>query len=208
MNYYYDVILNFSDKLIWFYEWEDSDILEYFKKIPLVYVSSKQFRDIVSHEVRVSLTFLESIKDKSKCNQETYSYVAIFADKNGCIAIEFDNEGKSVSRSMLSLVDEVNINEIIYTLNTKSIDYEIIKSIKYSDSLRYEDKLKLIIKTEVNSLIRKKDYLKLEYLYMEWFNKKCDGEDISLKMLESIDKEDNVKLNKLYNLIKLSYNNV
>lgn len=208
MNYYYDVILNFNDDVIWFYEWEDSDVLEYFKKIPLVMVSTKQFREIVSHEIKVTNEFLESIKNKAKSNQGDYPYIVVFADKNGCIAIEFDSNGKSISRSFLLPIDEVNINEIIYTLNTKYIDYELIKDIKFNKELRFENKLKHIIMTEINSLKRKKDYLKLEYLYLEWFNKINDNEDICAVMLDKVNNEDSLKLYKLYNLIKLSYNNV
>lgn len=62
--------------------------------------------------------------------------------------------------------------------------------------------------TEINSLKRKKDYLKLEYLYLEWFNKINDNEDICAVMLDKVNNEDSLKLYKLYNLIKLSYNNV
>lgn len=208
MNYYYDVVLNFSDELINFYEWEESDSLEYFKKIPLVLVSSKQYKEIVSHNIKVSQDFLESIKEKSKSNFSDSLYTVIFADKNGSTAIEFDESGKSILRSSLLPLDEVNIGEIIYTLNTKKINYEILKSLKYNDSLRCEKKLRLIIKTEINSLKRKNDNLKLKYLYMEWFNHEPKSNDISLEMLESVDNENSETLYRLYDLIKLSYNNV
>lgn len=208
MNYYYDVVLNFSDELINFYEWEESDSLEYFKKIPLVLVSSKQYKEIVSHDIKVSQDFLESIKEKSKSNLSDSLYTVIFADKNGSTAIEFDESGKSILRSSLLPLDEVNIGEIIYTLNTKKINYEILKSLKYNDSLRCEKKLRLIIKTEINSLKRKNDNLKLKYLYMEWFNHEPESNDISLEMLESVDNESSETLYRLYDLIKLSYNNV
>ncbi|CDF20270.1 uncharacterized protein BN733_00438 [Clostridium sp. CAG:609] len=208
MNYYYDVVLNFSDELINFYEWEESDSLEYFKKIPLVLVSSKQYKEILSHDIKVSQDFLESIKEKSKSNLSDSLYTVIFADKNGSTAIEFDESGKSILRSSLLPLDEVNIGEIIYTLNTKKINYEILKSLKYNDSLRCEKKLRLIIKTEINSLKRKNDNLKLKYLYMEWFNHESKSNDISLEMLESVDNESSETLYRLYDLIKLSYNNV
>lgn len=208
MNYYYDVILNFSEEAIFFYEWEETDTLEYFKKIPLILVNSKQYKEIVSHNIQVNQEFLESIKGKAKSNLGDSLYVVVFADKNGATAIEFDASGKSILRSSLLPIDEININEIIYTLNTKRLDYEVLNQIKYNDSLRYEKKLRLIIKTEINSLKRKNDNLKLKYLYMEWFNKEPLSTDVSLEMLESIDNETSETLYKLYDLIKLSYNNV
>ena len=182
--------------------------MEYFKKIPLVLVSSKQYKEIVSHDIKVSQDFLESIKEKSKSNLSDSLYTVIFADKNGSTAIEFDESGKSILRSSLLPLDEVNIGEIIYTLNTKKINYEILKSLKYNDSLRCEKKLRLIIKTEMNSLKRKNDNLQLKYLYMEWLNHEPKSNDISLEMLESVDNESSETLYRLYDLIKLSYNNV
>lgn len=32
MNYYYDVLLNFLDTNIYFYEWDSLDNIEYYKK--------------------------------------------------------------------------------------------------------------------------------------------------------------------------------
>lgn len=43
---------------------------------------------------------------------------------------------------------------------------------------------------------------------MEWFNHEPKSNDISLEMLESVDNESSETLYKLYDLIKLSYNNV
>ena len=43
MNYYYDVVLNFLEEPILFYEWAEQDSIEYIKKIPLYQVTTEVF---------------------------------------------------------------------------------------------------------------------------------------------------------------------
>lgn len=206
MNYYYDVLLNFNDYLFSFYEWEETDSLEYFKKVPLFQVSSKTLKDFTNYDVIVDENFLNLIKDKAKSKGSTPSYVAIFADKNGSVAIEFDETGKSISRSLLSIDDEVNINDILYTIEVSNINYKIDKLLKRNNNLRYEDSIKRVITTELNNLMDNKDYLKLKYLYMEWSNKEENDYKVMYKeMLDSLNNMISNKELKIYDLIKLSY---
>ena len=44
MNYVYDIVLNLSDKLYNFYEWNSEDNVELYVKIPII--KSKQKEDI------------------------------------------------------------------------------------------------------------------------------------------------------------------
>lgn len=198
MNYYYDVVLNFLDTNVLFYEWNKEDNLEYFKKIPLIKVSSKILRDFINNDVCINQELLKTIKDR-----------AIFADKNGCIALEFNESGRSIARSFLSLSDELNIGEIVYTINTTDIDYKIENKINYNKNLREEDKIKLIIKTEIKVLNEVKDIFKLKYLYMEWFNECCeDVTKIVKRMNDALKEKIGRREVKIYDLIKLSYNKV
>ena len=75
--------------------------------------------------------------------------------------------------------------------------------------LRIEEDIKRFIEIEINSLYKRKNYTKLNYLYNEWFKKdnknpKEMKEEMHKKLKNGItEKEINI-----YNLIKLSYNNV
>ena len=136
-------------------------------------------------------------------------YIAIFADKNGSIALEFDENGNSIARSFLGLEDDLNICDILYTIDNLKVNYKINTSIDYNDNLRIEDKIKLIIKTEVKSLYKKQDFTKLKYLFMEWFNKiPVDNEVMYQSMIEELNNKIGDKEKKIYDLIKLSYNKV
>lgn len=209
MNYYYDVLLNFLDTNIYFYEWDSLDNIEYYKRVPLIQVNSKTLKDFINNNIVVEKEFLDTIKDKAKKRDNCSSYTAIFADKNGSIALEFDENGKSIARSFLSLEDDLNICEILYTIDILKVNYKINTSIDYNDNLRIEDKIKLIIKTEVKSLYKKQDFTKLKYLFMEWFNKiPVDNEVMYQLMIEELNNKIGDKEKKIYDLIKISYNKV
>lgn len=209
MNYYYDVLLNFLDTNIYFYEWDSLDNIEYYKRVPLIQVNSKTLKDFINNNIVVEKEFLDTIKDKAKKRDNCSSYTAIFADKNGSIALEFDENGNSIARSFLGLEDDLNICDILYTIDNLKVNYKINTSIDYNDNLRIEDKIKLIIKTEVKSLYKKQDFTKLKYLFMEWFNKiPVDNEVMYQSMIEKLNNKIGDKEKKIYDLIKLSYNKV
>lgn len=209
MNYYYDVVLNFSDINILFYEWNKFDNLELYKRVPIIQVNSKTLNDFINNNVVVDENFLEMIKDKAKKKGDCPSYIAIFADRNGSIALEFDEKGKSLYRSFLDIDDDLNISEFLYTVDIMKVSYEIKDEIKYNDCLRMEDEIKLLIKTEINSLHKKKDFVKLKYLYMEWFNKvPYDNEKIYDYMINKLNDKVGIEEKRIYDLIKLSYNKV
>lgn len=209
MNYYYDVVLNFFDTNMLFYEWNKFDNLELYKRVPIIQVNSKTLKDFINNNVIVDENFLEMIKDKAKKKGDCPSYIAIFADRNGSIALEFDEKGNSLYRSFLDIDDDLNISEFLYTVDIMKVSYEIKDEIKYNDSLRMEDEIKLLIKTEVNSLYKKKDFVKLKYLYMEWFNKvPYDNEQIYDYMINKLNDKVGIEEKRIYDLIKLSYNKV
>ena len=209
MNYYYDVVLNFFDTNMLFYEWNKFDNLELYKRVPIIQVNSKTLKDFINYNVVVDKNFLEIIKDKAKKKGDCPSYIAIFADRNGSIALEFDENGNSLYRSFLDIDDDLNISEFLYTVDIMKVSYEIKDEIKYNDCLRMEDEIKLLIKTEINSLHKKKDFVKLKYLYMEWFNKvPYDNEQIYDYMINKLNDKVGIEEKRIYDLIKLSYNKV
>ena len=45
MNYFYDLFLNFNEENIYFYEWDEFDNIEHFKRIPVFQVNNKTLND-------------------------------------------------------------------------------------------------------------------------------------------------------------------
>ncbi len=210
MDYYYDILLNFNDYYFMFYEWNQDDSIEYIKKIPLKHVNSNTILDMLNNKIKVELDFLNSIKDKTKLkDNKTLKYTCIFSDGKNTLALEFNDEGESINKSSLLLNDEININEFMFNIKEIELEYEIIsKDIVYKE-LRQDRKIKKIIKVEIDNLYKKHNDSKLKYLYLEWFNKLETKRDVIYNdMLKKLEGNLTKKEYEIYELIKLSYNNV
>ena len=209
MNYYYDIMVNLEDNNYMFYEWDELDNIEIIKKIPLFQVSSKVLKDIINNEIKVSKEFLDMIHNKTKVKKGYLEYVSLLASKNGAIVLEFASDGVSIARSFLQVEDECNVLEVLYTIPILKFDYKIEKRIDKSKDLRIEKKIKDFINLEINTLYNNKDLEKIVFLYSEWFGKTKNNvaemiSDMQNKLKAGIT---DVEV-KIYDLIKLSYNNV
>ena len=209
MNYYYDLVLNFNETAFMFYEWNENDVIEFIKKIPLFSVNNKVLKDLIYNEIVVDKEFLNLIEDKCELKNGTLKYVALFASKNGAIALEFKNDGKSISRSFLQVDDEIGVTEMLYTIPLFKFDYTLGQKIKINKNLRIEEDIKKFIELEIDSLYKKGNFDKLKFLYNEWFLKDSDDLNIIYKdMKEKLKGDLTDKEMNIYNLIRLSYNNV
>ena len=214
MNYYYDIILNWSELNAYeFYEWNDFDYLELIKKIPLIKVKHKVFLDLVSNNVKVEKEFLEYIQDKTltstKKGFKKISYAALFTDTKNVLALEFNQDGSSISRSNLLVDDELNVIEATYGLKEVTFNYEIIDKIKKDSSLRQIGEAKKLILLEINNLYKTKDINKLKYLFYEYKKENTDNiEYIYKRLIDDLNTKFNQEILKLYYIIKLSYHKV
>lgn len=214
MNYYYDCLLNWNEQEAYeFYEWNDYDYLELIKKIPLVKVKHKVLLDFIQNSVKVDKEFLEMIKDKTlvsdKKNFKRIEYASLFTDTKNVIALEFNEEGLSISRSNLLIDDDLNILEVIYGIKETTFDYEIIKKIEMNQTLRQEKEAKKLILLEINNLYQNKEIDKLKYLYYEYKKENINDIDYIYEQIKSdLEKKIDQDILKLYHIIKLSYHKV
>lgn len=214
MNYYYDVILNWSENDAYnFYEWNDTDYLELVKKIPLFKVKHKTFIDLANNKIKVSPEFLELVKDKTLISGKNVinkiSYAAIFSDNKSVIAIEFNSNGVSTNRSKFLIDDELSVLELTYSLREFMLDYEILEQFNINKILRQEEDAKRLIYLEINNLYQNKELSKLRYLYYEYKKEKCcDIDVIYQNIISDLETTMNQNILKIYYIIKLSYHNV
>ncbi len=211
MYYYYDILLNFGNdnELYSFYEWEKDDALEFIKKIPLFRVSTETILDHLQYQIKYEKDIVELIKNKAviKSSNSTLENLMVISDNKNALALELDENGKVISRSNLLLNDEENLLEMLVAMNETNFNYKKGKKYKNRCELRQIEKIKRLIECEINTLYESKNYSKLRYLYYEWFNKsKTDIEKIYFDMKNSLHKECNENLQKIYNFIKMSYN--
>ena len=208
MKYVYDIILNFNDKFYEFYEWNESDNVDYIKKIPVFKVSNNVIRDLKLNKIQVDLDFIKSICDKCEIYMNngigSIEYACIFCSGEDALGIEFNYKGISMYKSSLMIDEEQDV--IDYSRKLKKVDlrYDILSN----DNIRYitrkEEYMINFINMELEEIRRDNDIDKLKYLYYECFNKEEDN--ISKIYLDFEKYITNFSL-KLYNLLKLSYSN-
>ena len=195
MNFYYDIVVNFQENNYMFYEWAESDVLEYIKRVPIFQVTTKVLRDSIYNKTKLKKGFLE--------------YVSLFVSKNGAIVLEFASDGKVIARSGLQVNDECNVMEVIYTLPIFRLEYKVLNRLELNKDLRLESTIKDFINLEINTLYKNKEWEKIVFLYNEWFLKSDPnvGEMVQ-EMQNRLKGEITDREFRIYNLIKLSYNNV
>lgn len=210
MNYYYDVLVNLEDTYHMFYEWDQDDDVKLVKKIPLFHISGDVYKDLLTKKIRISNEFLKNIENKTKIKQNEYwQYACIFGDGKNSIVLEFDNNGLVISKSSLMLEDEININEFMYTVNESNISFEIVSDELVLKDTKQDMKVKQLLGVEIKSMYEKKEYSKLKYVYLEWFDHLLDDtEEMYNNMLNKLKMRLTEKDYAIYELIKLSYNNV
>ena len=214
MNYYYDIILNWNEGEAYeFYEWNDYDYLELIKKIPLVKVKHKVLLDLICNDIKVEESFLEMIEGKTlvsdKKNFKKIEYACLFTDTKNVIALEFNGEGISISRSNLLIDDDLNVLEVIYGMKETNLNYEILKKIEETQTLRQEREAKKLILLEINNLYNNKEIDKLKYLYYEYKKENIGDIDyIYEHIINDLNKKIDKDILKLYHIIKLSYHRV
>lgn len=214
MNYYYDIILNWSEKDPYnFYEWNDYDYLELIKKIPFIKIKHKSLIDIWANNIKININFLNLLKDKTIVSSKDQickiNYACLFTDNKNVIAIEFNSNGESLNRSKLLIEDEINALEVSYSLKEEEIEYEITNKIEQRANLRQVEEAKKLITLEINNLYQKKEISKLKYLFYEYKGeKKEDIKSIYEDLINELETNFNEKFFKLYDIIKLSYHKV
>lgn len=213
MNCYYDLILNFSEENIPFYEWTNDDNLECIEKITLYKISEKDMSIIWQNKIRVNKDFLELIKDKTLLKKEnlinTIEYAVVLTDAKSSIALEFDKDGNLMYRSNLLLEDDLNVIEMAFVLKRKSIKYEIINKLEINNELRENLKIKNSIKLELHKLYESNNVSKLSFLFLEWFGKKEKSlKNMYNKMIKELENDIDENQYRIYKIIKLSYSNI
>ncbi len=208
--YIYDIILNWSDKKsgFEFFEWEYSDDIEYVKKIPIIKI--KSIKDIVNNDFSVDKNILSNIKNMTEVYTRNkikrIEYALVICDSNNTVAVEFDSDGKSRFKSNLQLAEESEVLEIVRNLDIYDLDYKVLSSENKNNFLtRKEKKIKKFLRNEILRCYRDKKIDKLEYLYLEYFNKSCEDLDkIVKRLINSLENIDDKHI-EMFNLLNMSY---
>ena len=207
MTYVYDILINLNDHDYKFYEWEETDDIEYLKKGVLLKVSDYIYKKLLSNNIVVGNKLLETIKDKTcvlkNKRVENITYMSLFTNGKDVIGLTFSKEGNIFEMTRLTIQDEVEILEMSRDLKYTKVDYKKISNHKYNISF-ISRKEKNDIKHILNGLSRiKEEKEKIEYLYFEWFGKKSEINCAYTELINDIKNNYNESRISFMNLLDL-----
>lgn len=208
MIYIYDILVNFCDcsDIYDFYEWNSNDEIENIKRIKLSHVDKKTFDDLLNCDVVIDKEYM--LKIYRTCEVYTskkakiLDYCSLFSDGERVIAIEFNENGKSIYKSKLLLDEEEEIAVLANNLEISLLKYKVNKKVlKRRFFTRNEIVMRNYLIKEIEECYKKKKYQKLHYLYIEYYEKESSS---YLKMYNDLLNSMNDSLNeKHYNIYKL-----
>ena len=131
MIYIYDILLNFSDAILYeFYEWNTNDHIDNMKRIKLAKISKKDFDLFLNYKIKIDSAFL--LKIFKTCEVylnkgiEVLDYCVLFSDGVRVLAMEFNKNGISECKSKLLLDEEEEIASLATNLEFTEIKFELI----------------------------------------------------------------------------------
>lgn len=212
MIYVYDILLNFNENMIHYFEWEDQDDIKYIKKIPLIRVSDELLINLINKQAIVNNKLLEKIEKKTifydGIATENEKYIFLGTNGEKVMAFLFKNN-RVLKTSELLLEEEEEVLEIAENLDISNIGYEIDKNIKTrkKELTRNEERITEVLTKELKNLKQEKNYEKLNYYYFEYFGKlPINDEETYQELINSIDNLTE-KHKDLFNILMLSYQN-
>lgn len=204
MNYIYDILLNFNKNLYEVYEWNKTDEIKHIRKIPLFKISNDNLFNILNNKVKLDMEFLNKVYNKTdffiknKINSIEYSFLV--TDGREVVALKCRNL-MIVEYSKLLYEEELEVLEYSDSVRLTDIKYEIIQKIPNKFETRNEPSIKKYIYKQIEKIINEDDYYKLNYIYLECFNKKIDKDIKKQIYLDLQNNWDDVYL-KVYDFLK------
>lgn len=205
MVYIYDIVLNFNDELLEFFEWEDNDDIKYIKRLPLIRVEDSLIKDVLENDILFDDLLLDQIKGKTiyyDSKNENYP-VVVLSNQDIAIAVLINNNGYKYSRLLLD--EEYEVLNIVSKLSTTKVDYSIIDKKSINNNLtREERKIRGILLKEIDYLYNSNKLDKLNYYYYEYFNEiNNNKEEVYKRLKETLSVIDDKHL-KLLEIVKLA----
>lgn len=205
MNYIYDILINFNEKLYDFFEWNLNDNIEHIKKIPIFKIDNYAFNDILNNEIVFEDEFKIQIFNKTEIftnkNVKKIEYACLFSDGMDVIALRMD-KNKNL-RSKLLIDEDVEVLEFCSNLDKYNIEYTVKNKIKNEPfKTRKQIEKRNFIIDNIKKLNHENDINKLIYLYYECFNEKELNKNKILKKLNQ--ETENEKLYKFFKLLQIS----
>jgi len=204
MNYIYDLLLNFNEKIYDFYDWNKTDKIIHIKKIPIFKISSSKMDIIKNNKICFEDSFLEKIYRKTEefMNRKNkyIDYACLFTDGLEVIGV---NINKKNTYSKLLIDEEVEVINMSLHMNEKNVEIKTIGK-KEKELFKTRKEIEQINETKniFNKILNENNDEKLKYLYYECFDKKTDSKEEIIKIFTDQIENRNIieKINNFYNI--------
>ena len=169
MNYIYDLLLNFNEKIYEFYDWNKTDKIIHIKKIPIFKISSSKMNIIKNNKICFEDSFLEKIYRKTEefMNRKNkyIDYACLFTDGVEVIGI---NVNKKTTYSKLLIDEESEVINMSLHMTEKNIEIKILEN-KKIELFKTRKEIEQINETKniFNKILKENNDEKLKYLYYE-----------------------------------------
>lgn len=208
MNYVYDILLNFKEDFIDFYDWNTRDGLSHIRKIPIFKVETKVLKDFLNFNILFPEEELKKIENQTEIflgrKVKNLRYACLITDSRKVVAIKIN--AQKVYISDLLLDEEESTLDMTALLSLWDFSYEKLEKrqknqYKTRKQLEFEKNLNL----ELKKLMNEKNISKLKYIYYECFDEKEDCREVIIKKINRELKDNFTKFSKKIDyLLKLT----
>lgn len=203
MVYVYDILVNFNERIIDFYDWDKNDEIIHIRKMPIFKVKNNVVMDIIFNKVKIN-NIVNLIKDKTEVfnlrTVNTLPYVCTFVSNESSVVVKMDKNGLVLEKSKFLINEELEIISVGSKLKKIDLDYNILEKENNSLLLRSEEKVLNEMEKEINLLKNNEEVI--NYLYYEWFNKPSTNNAYDELILD-IKKDFTPKHEELLNLLNI-----
>jgi len=209
MHYIYDILLNYNSEAYEFFEWDNKDEFSHIRKIPFYKINTNDLFDLINNKVQIDSEFISKIYKKTEVFNKNrvisidYSFLA--TDKKEVVAFKLDKDGNVIKYSKLLPNEEDEVIEYSYSISPYKINYKVVKNIKKNNFItRNELKIRDYIFKEINKIIKNNDIDKLNYMYLECFEK-TPPKDIKYNFLKELNNNWDNNYYKIYKFLKVIF---
>lgn len=206
MKKYYDIVVNFDEVMYYFYEWDENDVLEYIKSIPMIRVSKKSFKQILLNKIQLEEKEVEKIKNQTTFVNGKTTTALLITDTLNSFVLEFDHRGQEIGISTLQIEEELDITEMSFVMKNYDLQFNPILKRSFNTIGRKDEYIKTFITSELEELYTSKNKSKLDYFYLELFKKQGTSfEEAYQEMKDYLSKGVTQELYYIYDLMLLSH---
>lgn len=183
MNYVYDILLNFKEDFIDFYDWNTRDGLDHIRKIPIFKVETKVLRDFLDYSIELERQELEKIENQTEIflgrKVKSIRYACLLTDSRKVIALKIKDKKMYISDLLLDEEDSsLDMTSLLslWDLKYKKLDKRVATSFKTRKQVEFERNLDI----ELKKLMTEENLSKLKYIYYECFDEKEEKREVML----------------------------